>query len=297
MGVAASSKHKSSSVIKMPKANVNGINVYYEVHGQGEPLVLIQGFGGGHQGWFFQIRAFKNHYQVITFDNRGIGETDKPREPYTIKTMADDTIGLMDYLGVDKAHVLGASMGGMIAQEIASSYPARVRKLVLVCTSTGEAEITDVHLEMRRAMGITEGSTEVDFRSVDFVKVMQAIISLAFNKRLYRMLLLPISKVQIKSSRSGGHLEQMGAVVGHSTLDRLRLIKAPTLVITGTDDRIVSPQSSEVIAGQISNARLVKVEGGSHAFFMEMRGRFNKEVLDFLKGNYDHDVRLSEEPR
>ena len=268
----------------MPKANVNGINVYYEVHGQGEPLVLIQGFGGGHEGWFFQTRAFKKHYRVITFDNRGIGKTDKSSGPYTIKTMADDAIGLMDYLGVDKAHILGASLGGMVALEIAIGYPERVSKLVLACTSTGEGEITDIHPEMLRAIGIKEGSTEVDFRSVDFVKAMSAIISLAFNKRLYRMLLLPISKVHMKLGGVGGHLEQMEAVAGHSIIDRLHLIEAPTLVITGMEDRIVSPHSSEVIESQIPNAKLVKVEGGSHAFFMEMRGRFNRDVLDFLRG-------------
>jgi pimeloyl-ACP methyl ester carboxylesterase len=269
----------------MPKTNVNGINIYYEGHGQGEPLVLIQGLGGGHASWFFQTRAFKKHYRVITFDNRGIGKTDKSSDAYTIKTMADDTIGLMDYLGVDKAHILGASLGGMVAQEIAIGYPQRVIKLVLVCTSAGERQVTDIHPQMLRAIGINEGSTEVDFRSADFVKLMSAIISLAFNKRLYRMLLLPISKVSMKSGRVAGHLEQMEAVMGHSTIDRLHLIEAPTLVITGTEDKIMSPHSSEMIASQIPNAKLVKVEGGSHAFFLEMRGRFNKEVLGFLRGS------------
>lgn len=268
----------------MPKANVNGINIYYEVHGQGEPLVLIQGLGGGHGAWFFQTRAFKKHYQVITFDNRGIGKTDKSTDPYTIKTMANDTIGLMDYLGIDRAHILGVSLGGMVAQEIAIGYPQRVRKLVLACTSAGGGEVTDIHPDMLRAIGIKEGSTDFDFRSVDFIKVMSAIISVAFNRRLYRMLLIPISKVYMKLGEVRGNVEQMEAVVGHSTIDRLHLIEAPTLVITGTEDRIVSPHSSEVIASQIPNAKLVNVEGGSHAFFMEMRGRFNAEVLGFLRG-------------
>ena len=267
----------------MPKAKMNEINIYYEVHGRGEPLVLIQGLGGPGAGWFFQIRAFKKHYQVITFDNRGIGKTDKSSGPYTIKTMADDTIGLMDYLGIHKAHILGVSLGGMVAQEIAIGYPERVRKLVLACTSTGEGEITNIHPDMLRAIGIKEGSTAVDFRSVDFAKSMSAIISLAFNGRLYKMLLMPISKVYMKFGGVGGYLEQMEAIVGHSTIDRLHLIEAPTLVITGVEDRIVSPHSSEVIASQIPNAKLVEVKGGSHAFFIEMRGRFNGEVLGFLR--------------
>jgi pimeloyl-ACP methyl ester carboxylesterase len=114
---------------------------------------------------------------------------------------------------------------------------------------------------------------------------MSTIVSLAFNRRLYRMLLVPLSKFHMKRVGVEGCIQQMEAVVGHSTVDRLHLIEAPTLVMTGTEDKIVSHRSSEEIASKIPNARLVKIEGGSHAFFMEMRGRFNKEVLDFLKGS------------
>lgn len=267
----------------MPKARVNGIDLYYQVHGQGHPLLLIQGFGGGHEGWFFQTRAFKKHYQVIVFDNRGIGRTDRSPGPYTVKTMADDAVGLMDHLSIDRAHVLGMSLGGMVAQEVAINHPQRVKKLVLVVTSPGEGEITDIHPEMLKAIGIREGSTQPDLRSVDFRKLMSTLVSLGFNKRLYRMILVPLAKYHLKRVGVEGLLEQMEAVVGHSTLDRLHLIEAPTLVITGTEDRIVPPRSSDEIAGRIPNARLVKVEGGSHAFFMEMRGRFNREVLDFLR--------------
>ncbi len=267
----------------MPSADVNGINVYYKVHGSGEPLVLIMGLGGGHGAWFFQIRAFKKSYQVITFDNRGIGKTDKTSESYTIKTMADDTIDLMDYLGVDKAHILGVSLGGMIAQEVAINYPQRVRKLVLGCTTAGEWEMSDTPSELLRAIGLEEGSTEVDIRSVNINRLMNSMVSLAFNKRLYRMVILPLTKVYMKSVGFEGLAGQFEAAAGHSTLDRLHLIEAPTLVITGAEDRLILPHSSEVIASRIPNARLVKVEGGSHTFLAEMRGRFNKEVLDFLR--------------
>src|SRR4030042_4310936 len=100
----------------MPKAKVNGININYKVQGEGEPLVLIMGYAGGQNGWIFQRRAFKKYYRVITFDNRGVGKTDKPGGAYSMKMMADDTAGLMEHLGIKKAHVLGVSMGGMHAQ-------------------------------------------------------------------------------------------------------------------------------------------------------------------------------------
>ena len=118
----------------MPKARVNGISINYSVEGRGEPLFLIMGFSGSKMAWFFQRGAFRKHFQVVTFDNRGVGQSDKPPGPYSMKMFADDTVGLMDHLGIDKAHVLGASMGGMIAQHIALSHPERVRKLVLSCT-------------------------------------------------------------------------------------------------------------------------------------------------------------------
>jgi 3-oxoadipate enol-lactonase len=257
--------------------------MYYEVHGKGVPLVMIQGFAGNHQAWFFQTPVFKKYYRAIIFDNRGIGRTDKSSEPYTIKTMAEDVIGLMDYLNIDKAHVLGLSLGGMVAQEIAISYPERVIKLVLGSTFAGR-EINDVHPKMVKAFAAPEGTANIDFRSIPIEKVMYQMTSLAFNKRLYRMILLPLSKRSMKSINPEGHFKQMAAVSSYTTLDRLHLIKAPTLVITGTGDRIISPGASEVIASYIPNAKLVLVKGGSHAFFMEMRGRFNKEVLGFLMG-------------
>ena len=268
----------------MPKATVNGINMYYEVHGKGVPLVMIQGFAGNHQAWFFQTPVFKRYYKVIIFDNRGIGKTDKSGEPYTIKTMAEDVIGLMDYLNVDKAHVLGLSLGGMVAQEVAISYPERVSKLVLGSTFAGSEDGNDVHPEMMKAFAAPEGTASIDFRSIPIEKVMYKMTSLAFNRRLYRMVLLPLSKHSMKSINPEGHFKQMAAISSYSTLDRLHLIKATTLVITGTGDRIISPGASEVLASRIPNARLVMVKGGSHAFFMEMRGRFNREVLDFLMG-------------
>ncbi len=267
----------------MPKANVNGINLFYKVQGQGEPLVMIQGYSGGHDGWFFQTRVFKKHYKTITFDPRGIGKSDKPAEPYTVRTMADDVIKLMDHLNIEKAHVLGISLGGIVAQELAINYPQRLMKLVLASTTTGEENTDDIHPELLQALGVEAGATELDGESVDFIKAMDTIINLAFSKKLYRILLLPMAKLQMKRVGIEGHRRQMEAVSGHSTLDRLHLIEAPTLVITGTADRIVSPRSSETIASRLPDAKLVMIEGGSHAMLIEMRGRFNKEILDFLR--------------
>ena len=269
----------------MPKAKVNEVNIDYAVHGRGEPLVLIQGLGGPRSGWIFQTRAFGKYYRVITFDNRGVGRSDKPSGSYTVRTMADDTIAVLDYLGVDKAHVLGISLGGMIAQEIAINYPERVRKLILACTAA-ETGATDE--SVIKAMGLGDGSSEAeitDLRSADMLKVMSAVISLSYNRKLFKVLLLPLAKIYLRFGEVKAISGQLEAAAAYSTLDRLQQIKAPTLVIVGTGDKLMPVHSSEVLANRIPDAELVRVEGGSHAFFMEMRGRFNKEVLNFLKGS------------
>ncbi len=270
----------------MPKAHVNGINVHYRDQGQGEPLVLLMGYSGDQTGWFFQRSAFSKHYRVITLDNRGVGKTDKPGGAYSMKMMADDTVGLMDHLGVEKAHILGVSMGGMIAQEIAISYPERVEKLILGCTVVvGSNRANGIGPEFPRALGLPEDYTDDDLRSLPILTFANRLYSMGFNKRLYRILLVPLAKLQSRSSSATGLTGQLEAGLDHNTLDRLGAISAPTLVITGADDRLVSPQSSEELANGIPNAKLVKTEGGSHAFFIEMRGQFNREVLGFLRGS------------
>ncbi|TET86915.1 MAG: alpha/beta fold hydrolase, partial [Desulfobacteraceae bacterium] len=115
----------------MPKIKVQDIDLYYEIHGEGYPMVLIRGLGSNADHWYTQTPVFSSRYRVVSFDNRGIGRSDKPNEPYTISMMADDTVGLMDALGILRAHILSLSMGGMIAQEIALKYPEKVESLVL----------------------------------------------------------------------------------------------------------------------------------------------------------------------
>lgn len=257
---------------------INRANLYYEVHGRGEPLVLVQGFAGGAQAWGLQVAAFKKRFRVITLDNRGVGRTGRSPEPYTIKTMADDVIGLLDHLVIDSANILGLSMGGMIAQEIAISYPLRVKKLILCSTFATR--------DPPRAgpQGTPTPGPNADIRQMNFDALMTHMISSAYNVPFYRVLFLSLMKLARRSVDSRGVFDQASALSAYSTLDRLSCVKAPTLVMTGAEDRLVSPLHSDLLASRISNAKLVKVPGGSHAFFFEKAGRFNKEVLAFLAG-------------
>jgi 3-oxoadipate enol-lactonase len=269
----------------MPEVRVNGINIYYRVQGKGEPLVLIMGLGGECGDWFLQARIFKKYYQLITFDNRGVGKSDKPGESYTVKTMADDTVGLIDYLGIDKAHIMGVSLGGMIAQEVAINYPERVRKLILVSTNAGREEKGEHSPELLKAMGLPEGFSDEDIRSVDMGRVMSSLNAHAFSGGAIKLMAVPFCWVRAKLFGIEGLKGQFEAAMTHSTRDRLHAIKAQTLVIAGTEDRIVPSRSADVLASRIPGARLVKVEGGSHTLVAEKRGRFNREVLDFLRGD------------
>ena len=170
-----------------------------------------------------------------------------------------------------------------MAQQVAISYPQRVRKLVLVCSIADAVGDMQVHPEMLEALGLKEGSKDVDLRGVDFHRVMMATVSLSFNKKLYRDKHVGKAGSWFKQFDVEDFLKQWEAVASYNALDHLHQIEAQTLVMAGTEDRIVNPHSSEVLASLIPNSRLVKVEGGSHAFFMEMPERFNNEVLNFLK--------------
>jgi pimeloyl-ACP methyl ester carboxylesterase len=269
----------------MPKANIQGIDLHYEVHGNGAPLVLIQGFGGGHRGWFFQTHAFKRYFQVVTFDDIDIWKSDKLPKPLTIPDRADKIISLMDHLHIEKAHVLGVSRGGMIAQEVAINYPDRVGKLVLASTAASGRDMSEAHPEMMEVL-IAKKLPDFDINSIDFARTIETMISLSFNGKLYRNTLLILAKIATSLVKVKSRPEQLEALEGfmsYSAVDRLHLIKSLTLVITGGADRIVPSHCSEILAEKIPKAKLIEVQGGSHAFFIEMRGRFNREVLDFLK--------------
>lgn len=242
----------------MPIANINGININYKIEGQGEPLIIIQGLGMDKSGSNAQLPAFKKHYQVVTFDNRGVGTSDKPAGPYTTRMMADDTIGLMDHLGLKKANILGISMGGMIAQEIAINYPERVSKLILACTyACNNVAPSGATPEWVHALELHQQGK------------IGPMISLMCEKNLYKIIFWFIMKIQNRhkgASDAAAFVAQAAACATHQTLDRLSLIKSPTLIMVGTKDRVLKPTSSEVIAERIPGAKLVKVEGGSHAF-------------------------------
>lgn len=264
----------------MPVAKVGDINLCYNARGDGQPLILIIGFASTQTSFFGLARLLAKHYRVVTFDNRGIGGSDKPAGPYSISMMAGDTIGLMDHLGIEKAHIIGGSMGGMIAQEMAIDHPQRVDKLILFSTSANAQWLLDL---AEAAVPNWNGSRPA-FAPTDRRKLIGAIASRTSDHPLYRLVLLPLSRLQVRLGGldGPGPAGQLEAMMKHNVLDRLQLIQAPTLVLTGSKDKLMTPQSSEELASRITGAKLISIDGGSHVVAAEKYGRFKEEVLNFL---------------
>jgi len=275
----------------MSTAKVGAIDMYYEEQGSGDPLLLIMGLAADSQAWLFQVPDFAAHYRTITFDNRGVGRSSKPAGPYSIAGMADDAAGLLDELKIERAHVVGVSMGGMIAQELALQHPSRVRGLVLACTfpepDEGVRRTREQSLsELGGSVG-TDGKVALDLSKIDPMMVFQSLMPRVFTPAFLMSELPKLMQLFGGALQWGISLDaimaQVEATIAHRTTDRLHQIKAPTLVITGDADNLIPPANSDVIARAIPGAKLVKIPGGSHGFNFETPELFNREILSFLR--------------
>ncbi|HWP66898.1 MAG TPA: alpha/beta fold hydrolase [Candidatus Limnocylindria bacterium] len=274
----------------MATARIGGIDLYYEEHGAGEPLLLVMGFATDSTAWLYQVPEFAKHYRTIVFDNRGVGRSAKPAGPYTIHEMADDAIGLLDHLDVRRAHVLGLSMGGMIAQELALRHPARVNRLVLAATfPEPDADIERTREFTLGRMGGTvtaDGAVQIDIKALDPLLLFQHLLPLVFSQDFLATQLPKLMQLFGGALQYGVSMEaivgQLEALMGHKATDRLHRIAAPTLVLTGDADRLISPANSRILAEHIPGAKLVTIPGGSHGFNIEQPEVFNRTVLEFL---------------
>ncbi len=262
----------------MPKIHANGIELYYESHGEGEPLVLIGGLGADTFLWFRQVPGLSQHFQVITFDNRGAGQSDKPEVPYTIPMFAADVAGLIQGIGLPRAHVLGASLGGLIAIEFALSCPDLLDRFVLASTSFGGPNSVPTPMETTVAMMNRTGDPETDIRnSFKFFtgeawrETHAATVDEYVAWRVAHPQPVPAWQ------------RQAMAVPMYNAEDRVSQIAAPTLILHGEDDRVVPVQNARLLAQKIPDARLEIFPGGGHAFNIEMDDAFNQAVTEFLQ--------------
>lgn len=266
----------------MSVAKVGDIDIYYEVHGGGEPLVLIYGYAGHSGLWFRQIPVLSKKYRVIAFDNRGAGRSDKPDIPYSMAVMARDVAGLLDVIGIDSAHIFGISMGGMIAQHFALNYPQRVISLMLGCTNCGGARSIQPEPESMAALFDFERLRKMTIEEV----ARQAIpfcFSQEFIERNPDIVDTRVAKQIEYPTPARGAMGQASAIMGHDTYELLLKIKSPTLVIAGDGDRLIPVENSRILASRIPGAELVTLRTVGHEFFIEDAEQTNEAVLDFLE--------------
>lgn len=259
----------------MPYVDNAGVKIYWESQGTGDPLLLIMGLGYTMDMWFRTEPVLSQRYRTIMFDNRGVGRSDVPPGPYPIATMAADAAAVMDAAGVARAHVVGVSMGGMIAQEFALQYPGRTRSLVLACTTHGgpEAVLADAEvittLMARGTMSAEEG--------------IQAMIPFIYDPSTPRERIeedLVIRRRTFPTAQ--GYFAQVQGIFAFESLSRLAQIKAPTLVVHGESDRLVPSENGRRLARLIAGARLVMIPGASHIFPTDQPDIAHEAILAFL---------------
>jgi 3-oxoadipate enol-lactonase len=262
----------------MPVVHVGEVDLYYEFHGDGSPLLMINGLGSSVEMWSPFWKRLAEHYKVILFDNRGVGRSTVPEEPYTIPRMAEDAAGLLDALSIPVALVYGASMGGQIAQSLALDFPQKVRALVLGMTTCGGKHAVAPAPE-------TMGRIAQLARPQPGIAAQEILWNLEYTPEF-----LDSHREELEREAASvrypttpiGFRRQAEASMRFDSYDRLPNIRVPTLVMAGSRDILMRPENARLIANRIPGARLHIVEGAGHGFTREKSDESVKVILEFL---------------
>jgi 3-oxoadipate enol-lactonase len=248
-------------------ARPDGCRLYYEVHGDpsAEPILLLEGLGGDIPGWGGHLDGLARELRVIAHDFRGNGRSDKPDEAMTMKTFVEDTVRLLDHVGVLSAHLYGQSFGGMVALELALASPERVRSLILAATHPGASHAVESRSKAPK------DRPWLRLYSPGFVR--------NHPDRLEEHRLVARRNPQ----PSHAARRQWEAMQGFDAYDRLPDIRVPTIVLHGTDDLTVDPENARILASRIPGARLALLEGAGHVYHWERPEESDRVVLDFVR--------------
>ena len=258
---------------------LDGTRIHYEATGRigRTPVLMIQGLGASKNAWNLQRIAMATRFRIISFDNRGAGRSDKPTEPFTLEQMADDAIAVLDAAGIETAHVVGASMGGVISQIVAVKHPQRVRSLTLVCTACRNHPWRQELLQSWAKTAEEKGMIEVGKEAAQWV----------MSPRSFRRLVPAFTWMGPLAALRPRHsfVSQINAILDtrEDLVDQLSTITAPTMVIVGNQDILTPRGDSEEIAERIPNAELVVISGAAHGLMMEHSSTFNKILIEFLQ--------------
>ena len=252
------------------------VRIAWERRGSGFPLVLVHGLGYARWGWEPVADALAERYEVVLLDNRGIGESDAPPGPYTAAAMAEDVLRVLDGAGIERAHLLGTSLGGMIAQELVLAAPERVDRLVLACTTPGGSKAAPMPEQTVRLIGEAPRlEPQVALRRF----VENALAPGAPAALVDRIMEHRVATAQPPAAWAA----QAAAGATFDAWDRLAEISAPKLIVHGTADVVVDPANAALLESRIPDARVVLFEGAGHLFFWEHPERFVATVGEFLR--------------
>ncbi|MFX0071051.1 MAG: alpha/beta fold hydrolase [Candidatus Hermodarchaeota archaeon] len=276
----------------MNYANLDGLKICYEIYGEGEPLLLVHGFGTKKETYIGQIKPLSEHFKVIVFDNRGAGKSDRPLGPYTMDIYAQDISDLMDHLNLEHANILGTSLGGMIVQNFVIKYPKRVKKLILINT-TAYLPMDKSGLELYREHRIKGYYSKLEDPykyffdtarmgySRNFIKLMRENPNLKIHGLFSAEDLIKNTIEDIATPEDLNN--QIEAIKSLSILDRLHEITVPTLILCASHDRQLPKSMSIKIHERIPNSRLIEIVGTGHSSEKEKAPEVNQYIINFLK--------------
>ena len=265
----------------MPILQANGIDLYYEEAGNGPTLLLLNGEGGNTLDWAALLPALTDRFQVITFDARGAGRSSAPPGPYSTRQMADDAAAVLDHVGAARAHVVGLSLGGMVAQELALAHPERVDRMALLATHARPA--SPALWDAWTTFFVQAQERELDRAGV-VLWFMAWMFTPAFMAR-HEQVMEAVAQWQDDPLLATAHGRGApgAAARAHDTLERLPLIAAPTLVVVGDQDILTPAAAARELAEGIRGARLQVLEGGGHLALFEREAAFTDALLAFLR--------------
>lgn len=256
-----------------------GAKIYWDERGAGTPLLLLMGLTYPSYMWHRTRPVLATRYRTIALDNRGIGQSDVPPGPYSMALMASDAAAVLDAAGIERAHVYGTSMGGMIAQEFALQYPRRVRSLIVGCTASGGPHAVQAAPEALQAL--TSGGMSPD-------EATEAIIPFLYDPATPRERIDEDMVIRKKwYPTPEGFMAQLQAIIAWEAYSRLGQITAPTLVIHGETDRLVPPENGRLIAARIPGAKLVMLPRAGHIFSTDQQTATHQVLLEFLSAQSD----------
>jgi 3-oxoadipate enol-lactonase len=265
----------------MPMIKANNINIYYELHGAGEPIVFISGFATDHLAWRTVQNEFTQHYQVILFDNRGAGQSDTPDMSYSMELFAADTVALIDKLNLKQPHIVGHSMGGMVAQTIAHQYPDKIKSVIISGSRCKSNKLTETLFKFI-------GNLRRD--NVPRERLLEAWLPWIFsNEFLAQPEVIPVLTAFYLNNpypqTQLGYDRQLAAVLNFDSTPWIQHIKTPTLVIAAEKDLVIPPEQSREIADKIPHAQFTLLPHAGHAMMVEQPELFAKIVQEFLQKN------------